>query len=98
VLVALPRAAPTNVPWPVSSLLGRESDLAAIRDLISVHHQRLITLTGVGGSGKTRLAVQVAADLLSTFADGVWFVELAPTSTPAFVPRIVTGALGVHEV
>ncbi|HZO26813.1 MAG TPA: helix-turn-helix domain-containing protein [Chloroflexota bacterium] len=97
-LVALPRPAPTNVPWPVSSLLGREADLAAIHDLITVNHQRLITLTGVGGSGKTRLAVQVAAELLSALADGVWFVELAPASNPALVPRIVAGVLGVREM
>ena len=54
--------------------------------------------TGVGGSGKTRLAVQVAADLLPAFADGVWFVELASVFQSGLVPRIVTGALGVHEV
>jgi predicted ATPase/transcriptional regulator with XRE-family HTH domain len=97
-LVALPRPAPTNVPWPVSSLLGREADLAAIRDLIAVEGQRLVTLTGMGGSGKTRLAVQVAAELLDAFVDGVWFVELAPTSSPTLVPRVVAGALGVREV
>ena len=97
-LVALPRPTPTNVPSPVSSLLGREADLATLRDLIAVHQQRLVTLTGVGGSGKTRLAVQVAADLLGAFADGVWFVELASTSSPALVPRIVAGVLGVREV
>ena len=97
-LVSLPRPAPTNIPWPVSTLLGRDADLAAIRDLIAVDHQRLVTLTGLGGSGKTRLSVQIAADLLSAFADGVWFVELAPATSPALVPRIVTRSLGVREV
>jgi non-specific serine/threonine protein kinase len=96
-LLALPRPAPTNVPWPVSSLLGREHDLSAICDLIAVDRRRLVTLTGVGGSGKTRLAVQVAADLLDTFADGVWFVELAPMSSPSLVPQVLAGVLGVRE-
>lgn len=98
VLVALPRPARTNVPWPVSSLLGREAELAAIRDLIAEEHQRLVTLTGVGGSGKTRLAIQAATDLLDQFIDGVWFVELASTTDPALVPWSVASALGVHEV
>jgi predicted ATPase/transcriptional regulator with XRE-family HTH domain len=97
-LMALPRPAPTNAPWPVSGLLGREADLAAIRNLIIEERQRLVTLTGVGGSGKTRLAVQVALDLLDEFADGVWFVELASMFTPALVPRIVAGALGAREL
>ncbi len=96
-LVALPRPAPTNIPWPVSSMIGRESELAAIRDLIAEDRQRLVTLTGLGGSGKTRLVVQVAADLLPAFVDGAWFVELAPTSDPSFVPRVVAAALGVRE-
>ena len=97
-LVALPRPVPTNLPWPVSSLLGREGDLAAIRDLIVERRQRLVTLTGVGGSGKTRLAIQAAKDLLDQFADGVWLVELASTADPALVVRSVAGVLGVHEV
>jgi non-specific serine/threonine protein kinase len=57
----------------------------------------LVTLTGVGGAGKTRLAIQAATDLLDQFVDGVWFVELAPVSSPTLVPRIVAGELGVHE-
>jgi predicted ATPase/transcriptional regulator with XRE-family HTH domain len=97
-VVAMARPAPTNIPWPVSSLIGREPDITAIRALIADDGQRLITLTGVGGSGKTRLAVQVAAELLSAFADGVWFVELAATSSPALVPRTVAGALSVREM
>src|SRR5262249_9787084 len=97
-LVALPRPAPTNIPWPVTSLLGREGDLAALRDVIVAERRRLVTLTGVGGSGRTRLAVQVATDLLDAFVDGVWFVELAPISSPSLVPRVVAGVLGVREV
>jgi non-specific serine/threonine protein kinase len=97
-LVALPRPTPTNVPWPVSSLLGREAELGAIRDLVAVDRQRLVTLTGVGGSGKTRLAIQVAHELLDAFPDGVWFVELAPAADAALVSRGVANVLGVHEV
>ncbi|MCC7370241.1 MAG: tetratricopeptide repeat protein [Chloroflexi bacterium] len=97
-LVALSRPTPTNIPWPVSSLLGREADLAAIRTTIVKQHQRLVTLTGVGGSGKTSLAVQVAADLLDAFVDGVWFVELASTADAALVAPSVAGVLGVYEI
>lgn len=97
-LMALPRPAPTNIPWPVTSLLGREADLAAVRDLIVEERRRLITLTGLGGSGKTRLAIQVAADLLDIFVDGIWFVELASISSPTLVPQVVAGTLGVREV
>jgi predicted ATPase/transcriptional regulator with XRE-family HTH domain len=97
-LVPLPRAAPTNVPWPVSSLLGREADLAAIRNLIIEERQRLVTLTGVGGSGKTRLAIQAATDLLDEFAGGVWFVELGPIADPTLVPQAAAAALGVREL
>jgi non-specific serine/threonine protein kinase len=98
VLMALPRPSPTTIPRPVTSLLGREVDLAAVRDLIVGEHRRLVTLTGVGGSGKTRLAIQVAADLLDVFVDGIWFVELASISSPVLVPRVVAGTLGVREV
>jgi hypothetical protein len=62
-------AVSTNLPWPVGDMIERESDLAAIRDLMAVDRQRLVTLIGVGGSGKTRLGVQVAAELLSAFPD-----------------------------
>jgi transcriptional regulator with XRE-family HTH domain len=96
-LLALPRPTPTNIPWPISSLIGRERDIVALGTWIAQDRQRLVTLTGVGGSGKTRLALQVAAGLLPAFADGVWFVDLAPASSPELVPRVVTGALGVRE-
>lgn len=58
---------------------------------------RLLTLTGVGGTGKTRLSLQVASELLDHFPDGVWFVEFAPLSDPALVPQAVATVLGVRE-
>ena len=69
--------------------------MAEVKGLLS--EARLLTLTGVGGTGKTRLALQVAADELDTFSDGVWLVELAPLSDPGLVPQSVATALGVHE-
>jgi non-specific serine/threonine protein kinase len=96
--VAPARPAPTNLPWPVSSLIGREADLAALRGVIVGEHQRLVTLTGVGGAGKTRLALHIAADLLDRFPDGIWLVDLAPTADPVLVPQIAAATLGVREV
>ena len=64
-----------------------------VAELVRAH--RLVTLTGVGGVGKTRLAVQVAAELAAEFPDGVWLVELAPVGDPAAVPDAVATALGV---
>ena len=61
-----------------------------------VRQHRLVTLTGVGGVGKTRLAIQVAAELIPEFGDGVWLVELAPVGDPAAVPDAVATALGGH--
>jgi predicted ATPase len=58
---------------------------------------RLLTLTGAGGSGKTRLALEVVRDLVGAYPDGVWFVELAPLSQPQLVPQVVAEALGVRE-
>lgn len=65
-----------NLPQQTSSFVGREAEMAAVRELLS--KTRLLTLTGSGGGGKTRLSLQVAADLLDGWADGVWLVELAP--------------------
>jgi non-specific serine/threonine protein kinase len=78
-------------------MIGRDLDITTIRGLIGEHRQRLVTLIGVGGAGKSRLAVQVAADLLDEFADGVWFVELASISRPDLVPHLVAGVLGISE-
>ncbi len=85
----------TNLPMPVSSFVGRKRESAQVKAFLAIH--RLVTLTGAGGSGKTRLAVQVATDLVDKFHDGVWWVELAPLMDEALVPQAVAKALGVHE-
>src|SRR5215216_3621414 len=88
---------PTNLPAPRTALIGRARERAALPDLVRQHAGRLVTLTGVGGAGKTRLALQVAADLTDSFPDGVYLVELAPIADAALVPRAVAVALGVQE-
>ncbi len=85
----------TNLPIPLSSFIGRKREIAEVKRLLST--TRLLTLTGAGGSGKTRLAIQVAIDLIDSFKDGVWWVELASTSNQALVPQTIAKALGVHE-
>jgi predicted ATPase/class 3 adenylate cyclase len=84
---------PGNLPAQQTSFVGRETELTELVNLVRAH--RLVTLTGVGGVGKTRLAVQVAAELVPDFADGVWLVELAPVGDPAAVPDAMATALGV---
>jgi class 3 adenylate cyclase len=86
---------PNNLPVQLTSFIGRETQMAEVKALLSA--ARLLTLTGVGGTGKTRLALQVAADELDTFSDGTWLVELAPLSDPELVPQSVATALGVPE-
>ncbi|HLY26707.1 MAG TPA: tetratricopeptide repeat protein, partial [Aggregatilineales bacterium] len=86
---------PNNLPVQATSFVGRESEMAEIKTLLG--ETRLLTLTGSGGAGKTRLSLQVAADLLENYPDGVWLVELAPVSTPTLVPSIVAEALGASS-
>jgi predicted ATPase/DNA-binding winged helix-turn-helix (wHTH) protein len=86
--------ASTNLPEPVSELIGRDGELQAILSLAAVH--RLVTLTGAGGIGKTRLARETARELLPEFADGVWVAELAPLSDPNHVPATVAEAVGLE--
>jgi predicted ATPase/DNA-binding CsgD family transcriptional regulator len=84
----------TNLPVQLTSFIGRERDLAAVEQFLST--ARLVTLTGAGGSGKTRLAIQIANTVSKAYADGVWFVDLAPLSEPELVPQLVVDALGLH--
>jgi predicted ATPase len=79
-----------NLPAPLTSFVGRDHDLADVRRLLSEH--RLVTLTGVGGVGKTRLALEAAAGLLDAYLDGVRFVELAAVVDPQFVSQAVAAA------
>ena len=85
-----------NLPIQVTSFVGRTAELATVMALVREH--RLVTLTGSGGAGKTRLALQVGAELLEAFDDGVWFADLAPISDPALVPATVAAAVGVPEI
>jgi predicted ATPase/DNA-binding CsgD family transcriptional regulator len=79
----------------ISSFVGREKELAEVKRLLGKN--RLLTLTGSGGCGKTRLALAVASEHLEGFEDGVWLVELAPLSDPSLVPQAVAATLGVRE-
>jgi len=88
-------ALPNNLPRQVTSFVGREREMTEVKRLLST--TCLLTLTGAGGSGKTRLALQVAADLLEQYPDGVWLVELAPFLDPTLVPHAVVSALGISE-
>jgi len=85
----------TNLPEAVSSFVGRDWEMAEIRSLMAA--SRLVTLTGAGGSGKTRLALQVAAEALDRLTDGVWLVELGPLAESELVDSTVASALGVRE-
>jgi hypothetical protein len=86
---------PSNLPLQLSSFVGREKGLAEVRRLLK--DARLLTLTGPGGCGKTRLALAAADELVEGFEDGAWLVELAPLSDPSLVPQAVASALGVRE-
>jgi len=90
----MPRHPQTNLPEPVSDLIGRAAELADILDLSGSH--RLVTLAGAGGIGKTRLGIESARQLLPRFADGAWIVELTPLSDPALVPISVASVLGIE--
>ena len=85
--------APNNLPVERTSFVGRDNDIASIRARMALH--RLVTLTGIGGSGKTRLALQVGALALGDFADGVFFVDLAPVSDAELVSTTMAGACGL---
>jgi predicted ATPase/DNA-binding XRE family transcriptional regulator len=85
----------TNLPTSLTSFIGREKELDEITKLIAKN--RLVTLTGVGGIGKTRLSIQVASGLLNDRPNGTWLVELAPLSDPALVPHTIISTLGLIE-
>jgi predicted ATPase/class 3 adenylate cyclase len=88
---------PHNLPAQLTPLIGRLEEITEVCDRLRGDSVRLLTLTGPGGTGKTRLALQVAAELLDDFADGVFFVDLAPMSDPALVGSTIAATLGVQE-
>jgi predicted ATPase/DNA-binding CsgD family transcriptional regulator len=90
-----PESLAHNLPSELSSFVGREKELAEVRRLLE--NNRLLTLTGSGGCGKTRLALAAASELVERFEDGVWMVELASLAEPSLVPQAVAFTLGVRE-
>jgi predicted ATPase/class 3 adenylate cyclase len=90
---------PHNLPVQAAPFIGREKEISRVADLLRGAGVRLVTLTGPGGTGKTRLSLQVAAEMLEVadFPDGVYFVELAALSDPALVPAAIAQPLGVAE-
>jgi non-specific serine/threonine protein kinase len=85
--------AATNLPVQFSSFIGREREIADLQRLLLSSH--LVTLTGAGGSGKTRLALQVANSVLDAFPDGGWWIDLAPLHDPTLIPQLVTQTLRI---
>jgi predicted ATPase/DNA-binding XRE family transcriptional regulator len=95
-LVSRVRPAPrSNLPASTTSFIGREREQKEIIDLIA--NNRLVTLTGAGGIGKTRLSIQVASGLLNGFPNGIWLIELAPLSDPALLPEAMVSTLGLID-
>jgi predicted ATPase/DNA-binding SARP family transcriptional activator len=86
---------PNNLPISLTSFVGRESEMAEVKALLST--TRLLTLNGPGGIGKTRLALEVGASVMDRFADGVWLIELAPLTDPELLAPTVAAGLGVRE-
>jgi predicted ATPase/class 3 adenylate cyclase len=88
-------ATPNNLTQQLNSFIGREREMAEVKQMLGSN--RLVTLLGMGGIGKSRLSVQLAAEVLDDFPDGVWFIELAALTDPASVPQAVASVVGVKE-
>jgi predicted ATPase/class 3 adenylate cyclase len=88
-------ATPNNLPQQLNSFVGRSRELGEVRRLLAAN--RLVTLAGMGGMGKSRLSVQLGAEVLDDYPDGVWLVELAPLADAQLVPQAVASVLGVKE-
>ena len=84
-----------HIPIPLTSFIGRENELREISELLS--RARLVTMSGTGGVGKTRLSIQVAAEVFDRFPDGVWFLDLAPLQDPDLIPNTLANLLGLSE-
>jgi class 3 adenylate cyclase len=89
------RQVPNNLPQPLTSFIGRVKEIGELRQLLGA--TRLLTLTGSGGCGKTRLALQLSREAAPAFPDGVWLVELAAQSDPLLVPQTLAKILGLKE-
>ncbi|MFN8472236.1 MAG: helix-turn-helix domain-containing protein [Anaerolineae bacterium] len=87
----------TNLPTPLTEWIGREREVAQLKALLQQASARLVTLTGTGGVGKTRLAIKVASCLLDSFRDGVYFVDLAPVAAASLIVPAIAAVLGVHD-
>jgi hypothetical protein len=86
---------PNNLPAQLTSFVGRKKELEDVSRLL--HNAHLLTLIGPGGTGKTRLSIQAASEMLDRYPDGVWLVELAPIAEPALVPRTTAIAIGLRD-
>src|ERR1700756_3753903 len=84
-----------HLPVQLTSFVGRDGELTQLRELLA--QNRVVTLTGAGGAGKTRLAVEIAARIAAEFGDGMWYVDLAPITHPGVVPVAVARALGLPD-
>src|SRR5687768_14895591 len=87
-----PSGSPSNLPPQLTSFIGRQAELAQLVE--ELEHGRLVTLTGAGGCGKTRLALAMSGNVLNRFADGVWWVDLSPVSSAEMVAYSVARSLG----
>jgi predicted ATPase/DNA-binding SARP family transcriptional activator len=96
-VAAPPALRPNNLPAQTTAFIGRVAELAAVRARLSRPEVRLLTLTGPGGAGKTRLGLRAATDILDDFPNGVFFVDLGPIRDPALVGRAIAETLGVRE-
>lgn len=86
---------PNNLPQQTTSFIGREKELREVNDLLKT--TRVLTLTGFGGCGKSRLSLQIAAEALENYKDGVWFIELAPVTDGAIVAHAIAAVLNIRE-
>src|SRR5207237_7678981 len=88
---------PTNIPVQRTRFVGREKEVAAAKELLLRQDVRLVTVTGPGGIGKTRLAVEVARGLVDRFPGGIHFVPLSPISDPSLIASVIVQTLGIRE-
>lgn len=100
-----PQPPRTHLPVPLTSFVGRKREIEVVQQLLCTTH--LLTLIGAGGCGKTRLALQIAREMVvadahdhskSTFPDGIWFIDLAPVSDPSLIPQVICSVFGLRQV